>query len=134
MAWAGPGRQRCSRPWYCAPGPTLQLQDRLADVPVYANVKAVLGSGGVLEAYEITYLTLYAHNGHYALGGVPLPLLHVGAHDGDWEHCTARWARCGPVSPRATRADAAPPAEEGPRSPERVAGIPLAGWTPPLAS
>ena len=68
-------------------------------MPVYANVKAVLGSGGVLEAYEITYLTLYAHNGHYALGGVPLPLLHVGAHDGDWEHCTARWARCGPASP-----------------------------------
>jgi hypothetical protein len=39
---------------------------------------------------QVTYLTLYAHNGAYRLGG--LGLVQVGAHDGDWEHCTVRWA------------------------------------------
>ena len=33
-------------------------------------------------------MTLYAHNGSYDVGG--LGLLHAGAHDGDWEHLTAR--------------------------------------------
>ena len=62
-------------------------QDCLADVPVYAHVKEVRLLHGELEALEITYITLYAHNGWYALLGYGP---HVGAHDGDWEHLTVR--------------------------------------------
>jgi hypothetical protein len=61
----------------------------LPDVPVYAHAKAVASpDGSSVEAIEINYITVFAFNGHYNLGG--LGLLHVGAHDGDIEHCTAR--------------------------------------------
>jgi len=61
----------------------------LHDIPVYANVKAVFPNfhvGRDPEALEINYITLFAYNGHYSIAGA----LHVGAHDGDIEHCTAR--------------------------------------------
>ena len=72
------------------------LQAELAEVPLYAHAKAVLppgggtadGTAGTAEAIEVTYMTLYAHNGSYDVGG--LGLFHAGAHDGDWEHLTAR--------------------------------------------
>lgn len=78
------------------------------DVPLYAHVKVVstapaglapgaveAGSGehpsaSVPLTLEINYLTLYAYNGPYRLGG--LGAVQVGAHDGDWEHWTARVA------------------------------------------
>lgn len=78
------------------------------DVPLYAHVKVVGGapeslalgvaspssgmhpSLSVSLTLEINYLTLYAYNGPYRLGG--LGAVQVGAHDGDWEHWTARVA------------------------------------------
>lgn len=56
------------------------------DVPVYANVKSIRSSAGEFEALEITYITLFAFNGHYEI----LPGLSVGAHDGDIEHLSVR--------------------------------------------
>jgi hypothetical protein len=55
---------------------------------VYAHPKIILGPDGQAEAVEVSYCTLYAHNGAYRVGG--LGLITTGAHDGDWEHCTAR--------------------------------------------
>jgi hypothetical protein len=57
-------------------------------VPIYAHPKLIRGAHGGVEALEISFLTLYAYNGEYRVGG--LPFLTTGAHDGDWEHCTAR--------------------------------------------
>lgn len=60
---------------------------KIDDIPVYAHVKGVLGSSAEsYEALEITYITLFAHNGPYAV----CPFLDVGAHDGDIEHITVR--------------------------------------------
>ncbi len=68
------------------------LQELLDDVPVYCHPKLVLGSdGNSVEAIELTYITLYAYNGPYRVGGVGL--IKTGDHHGDWEHCTARLAR-----------------------------------------
>jgi hypothetical protein len=61
-------------------------QHRLHEVEVYAHAKAIRTDSGVVEAIEITYMTLYAHNGPYCIAG----LCNMGAHDGDWEHITAR--------------------------------------------
>ena len=63
----------------------------LHDVPVYAHVKCILSESGTtsdgVEALEITYITLFAYNGHYdVIPGV----ISTGAHDGDIEHITAR--------------------------------------------
>jgi hypothetical protein len=55
-------------------------------VPVYASVKAVAAPGGGVEALEVTYITLYAHNGAYTVANV----IKTGAHDGDIEHVTVR--------------------------------------------
>lgn len=56
-------------------------------VPVYATAKAVLRADETAyEALEITYITLFAHNGPYSILG----MLDVGAHDGDIEHLTVR--------------------------------------------
>lgn len=55
-------------------------QERLGDVPVYAHPKAVVREDGAVEAIEVTYITLYAFNGPYAVGGVPF--VTTGAHDG----------------------------------------------------
>jgi hypothetical protein len=64
-------------------------RDSLPDVPVYAHAKAVLArDGSGVEALEINYVTLFAFNGPYDVGG--LGLVHAGAHDGDIEHITAR--------------------------------------------
>ena len=84
----------------CGEGENLMLQlgdphskfgeiDRdIDDIPVYAHVKGIVDdAGGAFEALEITYITLFAHNGPYTI----LPfLLQVGAHDGDIEHITVR--------------------------------------------
>lgn len=57
------------------------------DIPVYAHVKGILDANGeAYEALEITYITLFAHNGPYAV----CPFFEVGAHDGDIEHITVR--------------------------------------------
>lgn len=66
----------------------LPKQSQLDDVPIYAHPKLIRGAHGGVEALEISFLTLYAYNGEYRVGG--LPFLTTGAHDGDWEHCTAR--------------------------------------------
>ncbi|EFN60057.1 hypothetical protein CHLNCDRAFT_133315 [Chlorella variabilis] len=64
-------------------------QEALDDVPIFAHPKLILGPDGcTVEALELTYITLYAHNGAYRVGGVGL--IKTGDHDGDWEHCTAR--------------------------------------------
>ena len=55
---------------------------------MYAHPKWIVGGDGSVEALEVQYLTLYAFNGAYNVGG--LPFIQTGAHDGDWEHCTAR--------------------------------------------
>lgn len=60
------------------------------DVPVYAHVKAIrkYTEGATEECYEaleITYITMFAHNGPYHVLGA-----RVGAHDGDIEHITVR--------------------------------------------
>jgi len=56
-------------------------------VPVYATAKAILTADeSNYEALEITYITLFAHNGPYSIFGI----LNVGAHDGDIEHITVR--------------------------------------------
>ena len=92
------------------------FKDRLdEDAPVYCRAKAVVagarpghGSGGrMLEAIELTYLTLYAFNGPYNVGG--WSALQTGQHDGDWEHITARWVQGGWVC-MCTHCNAAPPA------------------------
>ena len=57
---------------------------------MYAHPKWIIGGDGSVEALEVQYLTLYAFNGAYNVGG--LPFIQTGAHDGDWEHCTARSA------------------------------------------
>lgn len=77
--------------YYCHPFMSrwAAAQDCLDDVPVYAHVKEVCLPDGTMEALEITYITLYAHNGWYALGGMSWAP-RVGAHDGDWEHLTVR--------------------------------------------
>lgn len=67
--------------------------DKINDVPLYAHVKEITtlpdASGySSVEALEINYLTFYAYNGPYNVGGVRL--IQTGAHDGDWEHITAR--------------------------------------------
>ena len=73
------------RPPACQP----HLQkERLSEVPCYAHPKWIAGEDGSVEALEVQYLTLYAFNGAYNVGG--LPFIQTGAHDGDWEHCTAR--------------------------------------------
>ncbi len=41
----------------------------MSDIPVYVHVKEVEATGGRVEALEINYCTLYAHNGPYPLGG-----------------------------------------------------------------
>ena len=66
-----------------------QPLDQLQDVPVYAHVKAIVSSQdpSLIEALEITYITLFAYNGDYEV--IPW-LIKTGAHDGDIEHCTAR--------------------------------------------
>lgn len=70
------------------------VQEALDDVPIFAHPKLILGPDGcTVEALELTYITLYAHNGAYRVGGVGL--IKTGDHDGDWEHCTARWASPG---------------------------------------
>ena len=59
-----------------------RLGDRtvpMDDVPIYASVKAIHGEP---NAWELTYVTLFAYNGPY-FGG-------IGAHDGDIEHLTVR--------------------------------------------
>lgn len=38
-------------------------------MPLYAHVKEVVNEAGRVEAFEINYCTLYAHNGPYPLGG-----------------------------------------------------------------
>lgn len=65
---------------------TGESKHQLDGVPVYAHPKAIIGSDGNVEAIEITYLTLYAHNGAYTVAG----MIRTGAHDGDWEHLTVR--------------------------------------------
>jgi hypothetical protein len=68
-------------------------QADMDNVPVYAHVKNIARRGlGVEdseilgEALEITYITMFAHNGPYNIGfGI-----EVGAHDGDIEHVTVR--------------------------------------------
>ena len=61
---------------------------KIDDIPVYAHVKGILDEGGEsFEALEITYITLFAHNGPYTV--CPF-ILDVGAHDGDIEHITVR--------------------------------------------
>lgn len=54
----------------------------LDDVPVYCSVKAVYRDESV-EAYELTFVTLFAYNGSYFFG-------MFGHHDGDIEHLTVR--------------------------------------------
>lgn len=71
----------------------MRMQDKINDVPLYAHVKEITtlpdASGySSVEALEINYLTFYAYNGPYNVGGVRL--IQTGAHDGDWEHITAR--------------------------------------------
>lgn len=60
-------------------------KDLIDDVPLYVNAKEVVGADGRAEALELNYLTFFAHNGPYSVAG-----FKVGAHDGDWEHITAR--------------------------------------------
>ena len=65
--------------------------ESINDVPVLVHAKSILSRGGgsppTVEAVEITYITLFAYNGHYdVLGG----LIATGQHDGDIEHITAR--------------------------------------------
>lgn len=57
--------------------------------PVYAHAKAIVSRKGSsqIEAVEITYITLFAYNGHYDV--IP-GIIRAGAHDGDIEHITAR--------------------------------------------
>ena len=81
------------------------LQTRLDEVPLYVVVKEVLSKEAHIEAVEINYLTFYAFNGPYTVG-VPPMSFEAGAHDGDWEHFTVRWAHrrshcslCGFISP-----------------------------------
>ena len=62
-----------------APPRAAAPQDQLAEVPVYAHPKAVVCADGSVEALEITYITIYAHNGPYRVGGAPF--LQTGAHD-----------------------------------------------------
>ncbi|KAI3429626.1 hypothetical protein D9Q98_005712 [Chlorella vulgaris] len=94
---AAPGLLEAQRA--APPGARLQLNldpaarcgmplSQLDDVPIYAHPKLIRGAHGGVEALEISFLTLYAYNGEYRVGG--LPFLTTGAHDGDWEHCTAR--------------------------------------------
>ena len=64
-------------------------QDVLHTAPLYVHVKEVCTLENATEALEITYITLYAHNGYYALGGHSWSP-RVGAHDGDFEHLTIR--------------------------------------------
>ncbi|GAB4823799.1 hypothetical protein N2152v2_010845 [Parachlorella kessleri] len=89
-------------------------KEHIDSVPLYAHVKEILrtaseppglyieapnrsssssgGGGGSdgsqVEALEINYLTFYAYNGPYNVGG--FRLVQTGDHDGDWEHVTAR--------------------------------------------
>lgn len=56
-----------------------ELRVHIDDVPIYASVKAIPGE---VEAWELTYVTLFAYNGPY-FGG-------IGAHDGDIEHISVR--------------------------------------------
>ena len=82
------------------------LQEHIDRVPLYAHIKEILcaasdpglysealdpssSEGGQVEALEINYLTFYAYNGPYNVGG--FRLVQTGDHDGDWEHVTARW-------------------------------------------
>ena len=94
-----PGHVRDAVCESCGSGERLSLQlgtpeakygekDREIDeIPVYAHVKGVRVDGGdAYEALEITYITLFAHNGPYTV----FPFVHVGAHDGDIEHITVR--------------------------------------------
>eukprot|EP00884_Botryococcus_braunii_P015957 jgi/Botrbrau1/3044/Bobra.0070s0040.1 len=69
-----------------------QRAEELDDIPLYVHVKEVENEAGLVEAFEINYCTLYAHNGPYPLGGRWLKGMSpmVGAHDGDWEHFTVR--------------------------------------------
>jgi len=69
------------------------LQSELDDVPLYVVVKEVLNKEAHVEAVEINYLTFYAFNGPYTIG-VPPFAFEAGAHDGDWEHFTVRFAIC----------------------------------------
>ncbi|GLI63993.1 hypothetical protein VaNZ11_007105 [Volvox africanus] len=62
---------------------------KLAEVPIYAQVKLVVDDNSLPEAYEINYVTFYAFNGHYNLPA-NVPLLRTGHHVGDWEHLTVR--------------------------------------------
>jgi len=62
-------------------------------VPLYVHPKAVIttsengkDASGVAEALELTYITFYAYNGPYYVGG----LIKTGHHDADWEHLTVR--------------------------------------------
>ncbi len=82
----------------------LLLQVQIDSVPLYAHVKEVLAApcmpiahsaqhstrSAEVEALEINYLTFYAYNGPYNVGGVRL--IQTGQHVGDWEHITARQA------------------------------------------
>ena len=68
-------------------------QADMDSVPVYAHVKNIeerdssaADSELLGEALEITYITMFAHNGPYHIGFG----LEVGAHDGDIEHVTVR--------------------------------------------
>ncbi|KAL4425890.1 hypothetical protein ABPG75_009906 [Micractinium tetrahymenae] len=62
--------------------------EQLNEVPVYAHPRHVISCTGEVEAIEIVYITMYAYNGAYRVGG--LPFLQTGAHDGDIEHLTVR--------------------------------------------
>ncbi|PSC76524.1 2-Cys peroxiredoxin chloroplastic [Micractinium conductrix] len=63
--------------------------DALDSVPVYANPKLIVAPDGGVEALEVTYITIYAYNGEYKVGGLSF-LPGTGAHDGDIEHLTVR--------------------------------------------
>jgi hypothetical protein len=63
-----------------------EVDTPIDDIPVYAKVKGLMNEDA-LEALEITYITLFTHNGSYpVLFGAFL----LGRHDGDVEHVTVR--------------------------------------------
>lgn len=61
-------------------------------VPLYVHPKSIITTSpdkegsAVAEALELTYITFYAYNGPYYVGG----LIKTGHHDADWEHLTVR--------------------------------------------